>query len=146
MSAISRDDLERLVPRIDTLSSDHAKQLYDILTSDAVARCSVDGFFWLSYVQTRDEADPEHSVKPFPVHLEYLRELWAILARDQRVVIAKSRQMLVSWAVCAFCVWWARHKPHQAIYWQTQKWADACGMVCGADGAMAGRCQFMEQR
>src|SRR5439155_782175 len=57
----------------------------------------------------------------------------------------KSRQMLVSWIVCAFCVWWARFKPHQAIYWQSQQWKDARGMVSQAQGLPMARCQFMER-
>lgn len=107
-------------------------------------RCRLDGEIFLRFVLTRDEADPECSVKPFPVGLAYLRELWATLARDQRVVIAKSRQMLVSWVVCAFCTWWARFRPHQAVFWQSQQWEDACGMVAQADAQPMGRCQFIE--
>mgnify|MGYP001596015385 CR=1 FL=1 len=107
--------------------------------------CQTEGLFWLGWVVTRDEADTEHSVKPFPIHLAYIRELWRQLATNQCVAIAKSRQMLVSWVVAAFCVWWARFKPHQAVFWQTQKWQDATGMVCQAEGGFPGRCQFIER-
>ena len=107
-------------------------------------QCQRDGEVFLRFVRTRDEADSEQAVKSFPGHMEYLSELWKVLARDQRVVIAKSRQMMVSWIVCAFCIWWARFKPHQAVYWQSQQWKDACGMVAQADGQTMGRCQFME--
>lgn len=107
-------------------------------------QADVDGEFWLRHVVTRDEADPAHSVKPFPVHLEYLRELWQLFTERNLVVIAKSRQMLVSWVVAAFCVWTARSKPHQAVYWQAQKAEDAVSMVCAPEGAAMARCQFIE--
>jgi len=95
-------------------------------------------------VLTRDEADPHHSVKPFPTELEYLVQLWGLFSERNLVVIAKSRQMLVSWVVAAYCVWTARSKPHQAVYWQAQKAEDAVSMVCAPDGAAQARCQFIE--
>ena len=107
-------------------------------------RSNEDGLFWLKFVLTRDEADPGHSIKPFPVHLGYLREFWTVLHDHSLVVVAKSRQMLVSWAVAAFCVWTARSKPHQAVYWQAQKAEDAVSMVCAPEGATQARCQFIE--
>ena len=107
-------------------------------------RADTDGLFWLGHVLTRDEADPLNSVKPFPVDLHYLRELWELFTDRNLVVIAKSRQMLVSWVVAAFCVWTARSKPHQAVYWQAQKSEDAVSMVCAPDGAAMARCQFIE--
>ena len=106
--------------------------------------CARDGLFWLKFVLTRDEADPRHSVKPFPLHLDYLRELWDVFLGRPLVVVAKSRQMLVSWVVAAFCVWTARSKPHQAIYWQAQKDKDAIAMVSLPKGGVQGRCQFIE--
>src|SRR3990167_6311164 len=67
----------------------------------AQAQCAADGWFWLQYVQTRDEADPEVPVKMFPRHLSYIRGLWDVLTNKPRVVVAKSRQMMVSWEVVA---------------------------------------------
>ena len=93
---------------------------------------------------TRDEADPNQSVKPFPLHLEYLVRLWGLLDSRQCVVIAKSRQMLISWVVAAYAVWHARSKPNQAIFWQAQQWEDAKNMTCHPKGASMGRCQFIE--
>ena len=112
------------------------------LLRDEAAR---DGWFWLKFVLTRDEADQSDSVKPFPVHLDYLRDLWSVFTTRNLVCIAKSRQMLVSWALAAFAVWTCRSRPHQSVYWQTQKEADAVGMVCGAKGAADSRCQFIEK-
>lgn len=121
-----------------------AQRLYAGLVQDIRARADRDGLFWLRYVVTRDEADPAHSVKPFPLHLDYLRDLWGVFSDRNLVVVAKSRQMLVSWVVAAFAVWTARSKPHQAVYWQAQKQEDAVGMVCSPEGAQQARCQFIE--
>jgi len=100
--------------------------------------------FWLRFVQTRDEADPGNAVKPFPVTTPYVRELWRLLDREQRLVIAKSRQMMVSWCVAAYAVWWARYRPNQAVYYQTKQWEDAVAMISMPEGGFEGRCQFLE--
>lgn len=109
-------------------------------------RCARDGLFWLRFVKTRDEADPETPEKPFPLHFDYVRDLWQILVARNRVVIAKSRQMLVSWLLCAFVVWWARFHENQAVYWQTQKAEDSWEKVAlpTSGGGYTGRCQFIE--
>src|SRR5207245_5338025 len=122
-----------------------AKLLHVGIVNGCLERSLVDGLFWLRFVETRDEADPDTSVKPFPTNLEYLRELWSILSEQHRVVIAKSRQMLVSWVVCACCVWWARFTPRQAVSCQARRWRAAWGRVCQPDGGRPGRCQCMSE-
>lgn len=109
------------------------------------ALCARSGRFWLQFVNTRDEADAQSSVKPFPVHLDYATGLWDLFESRQTLVIAKSRQMLVSWCLAAFCVWLARFHPHKGVYWQSQQWRDAVAMVCMPSGGFQGRCQFIEQ-
>jgi len=140
----SERELAALADRADGLDAGSLQSLYAGLTGAARLRAAGDGLFWLRFVLTRDEADAGASVKPFPLHLEYLRALWDVLDTRQCVVIAKSRQMLVSWCVAAFAVWWARHKDNQAIYWQSQKDRDSINMVCLPKGAAMGRCQFIE--
>lgn len=137
-------DAQRVLDRLDTLAPAEAQALLTAFVHDISERAAHDGLFWLKWVQTRDEADPQHTIKSFPVHLEYIQQLWTLLCDSQRVVVAKSRQMLLSWVLCAFCCWWARYKAHQAVYWQTQQWKDAVGMTCSPAGAPMGRCQFIE--
>lgn len=129
---------EKLKKVLATLSDEAAQHLLTDL-------CALDGLFWLTFVNTRDEADSVESVKPFPVHLEYVRELWALLDEKQTICIAKSRQMLVSWIIAAFAVWMARFKAHKGVYWQSQQWRDAVAMVCMPSGGFQGRAQFIEQ-
>jgi phage FluMu gp28-like protein len=106
--------------------------------------CEHDGLFWLKYVVTRDEADPNHAVKPFPLGKEYIRQLWWVLDHAKFAVVAKSRQMMVSWCVAAHAVWWARFKANQAVYYQTKSFEDAMAMVAMPEGGFEGRCQFIE--
>lgn len=141
---IPKAQLERLLTRLPDLTRKDQEALSSALIAEILERCAVDGLFWLKFVSTRDEADPENTVKPFPVHLEYIRQLWKDIDENRRVVIAKSRQLLVSWTTCAYVTWTARFKPNQAIYWQTKAWPDAVKMVCMPSGGFSGRCQFIE--
>lgn len=138
------EELRRLLPRIDSLPVAEAQRLLAGVAAEVNRRCAEDGWFWLRFVMTRDEADPTTAVKPFPVHLEYTRLVWTELATKQKVVVAKSRQMLMSWILACFCCWWARYKPNQAVYWQTKAWDDAVAMICMPSGGFAARCQFVE--
>ena len=126
------------------LASERGQITPDQAIALTLAQCAADGLFWLRHVLTRDESDPLQSTKPFPLQTEYVRDLWAILRDSQRVVIAKSRQMFVSWEVAAFVLWTARFKANQAIYWQAQQWDEAVEKVCMPTGGYMGRCQFME--
>ena len=141
--------MSELSSGVDALPFDQALRLAGALRAEALERAANDGLFYASFVKTRDEADPDHSVKPFPVHLEYVQAIWKALIENQCVVIAKSRQMLMSWIACVFCSWWARFKSNQAVAWQTQKWEDACEKVAmagvsGDTGGYMGRIQFIE--
>ena len=109
-------------------------------------KCATDGWaFTTGFVWTRDEADSD-SVKRFP-DLPYLEALWREIDEHQRVVVAKSRQLRVSWLLAAFCVWFARFHSHKLILWQTQKEEDANAMVClpgsEKDSGYAARMQFI---
>ena len=146
-------DLQGLDPaqvsqRLDALTGDEVKTLLAGLRGEALDRCGRDGKFFLRFVQTRDESDPENTTKPFPVHLDYVRSIWDVFAAHNRVAVAKSRQMLLSWIVCALMCHTARFKPNSLVILQTQKWEDACAMVAMAgnrsEGGYSGRCQFIE--
>ena len=137
--------LDELLEKAESLPREGARALLGHLTVKILEKCAQDGLFWLKFVKTRDEADPDVPVKPFPVEKDYVKDLWADLLVPQPTIVAKSRQMVVSWELCAFCVHWARFKPHQAVYWQTKAWKDALGMVCMPSGGFTGRCQFIEE-
>jgi hypothetical protein len=128
---------ERFKKVLDGLGDEQATDLLKEL-------CARSGKFWLRFVNTRDEADASNSVKPFPVVHPY-STLWEQFESEPTLVVAKSRQMLVSWCLAAYAVWLARFHPHKGIYWQTQQWRDAVAMVCMPTGGFQGRCQFIEQ-
>ena len=138
--------LERVRGHLPTMTPKDAQAALAGVAGQVLARCATDIEFWLRFVVTRDEADPANPVKPFPIHLDYMRRLIRLLTTEQRLAIVKSRQMLVSWATCAYMTYRARFTPHQAVLYQTQNWPDAVKMVAmpGA-GGFAGRCQFIEQ-
>ncbi len=144
-SVLSPEVLERVRGHLPTMTPKDAQAALAGVAGQVLARCATDIAYWLRWVVTRDEADPEHPVKPFPIHLDYMRRLIGLLSTEQRLAIVKSRQMLVSWATCAAMVFRARFTPHQAILYQTQNWPDAVKMVAMPGvGGFDGRCQFIE--
>ena len=131
----------------DALSPTETRTVIHAARGEAIRRCRKDGwFFTTTFVKTRDEADAD-SVKMFP-DKTYLRESWRLIHDRQRVVVAKSRQLMWSWLLCAYCVWFARFHEHKAIFWQAQKEEDAFAMVClpGREEAYAARMQFIVRR
>jgi hypothetical protein len=143
---IPAQQLQRILPLVERGQLTLAQQndLFGALTQEIDQKCAADGLFWLKFVKTRDEADSEQAVKPFPLHEEYVRLLWQGLVDHQVTIIAKSRQMMVSWVIACFCVWWARYRPNQALYIQMQGWPDAVAMTCMPSGGYEGRMQFIE--
>ena len=144
-----RTSPEQAVARYENLPVGDRRAAFRAIQHEALKRCADDGLFYAQFVKTRDEADPDHTVKPFPVEYEYLRALWRDWEGAQKSIVAKSRQMFVSWAECTFATWWARRRPNQHVIIQTQDWADAVKLVCVAggnkDAAYLGRCQFIER-
>ena len=68
--------LAKLLPKLDNLGKSEAEKLLAGLAGEVNKKCADDGLFWLKFVRTRDEADPENSVKPFPLHEEYIRSIY----------------------------------------------------------------------
>jgi len=143
---IPNQQLERLIPLLDRgeLSPKQLQDLDAAVKQEINRRCGEQGLFWAKFVSTRDEADPEHSIKAFPLHEEYVRLLWQDWTDNQVCAVAKSRQMFVSWTICAYAVHWARYRGNQAVYFQTQNWPDAVAMVSRPEGYVEGRMQFLE--
>ena len=137
MAPLTKPELEVLRTRSADITTAQAIQL-------AWTQCAEDGTFFLRYVQTRDEADQHQTTKPFPIHEAYLMDLWRLLEAESRVVVAKSRQMMISWLVATFCVWYARFRANTACYYQTKAFEDAVAMVAMPEGGFEGRCQFIE--
>ena len=83
---------------------------------------------YLTYVKTVDEHDKIDPFKTIPPK-EYLLQILNAFLRGDIVAIAKSRQIMVSWAMAIFCSWFARTAPARRIVWQSKKEFDAFSMV-----------------
>jgi hypothetical protein len=116
---------------------------------------------------TKDEHRPDFPVQPFP-NKEYLRVLLDLLLltggmleperaayarmagsdpeqfyKAGMLAIEKSRQVMATWLVAAYCLWRAKFRPHQLILWQSKKEDDAANVVYDKDPDTA-RMSFME--
>lgn len=76
-----------------------------------------DPWKFLSFcVFTHDEVDQDFPIKPFPVHLDYLRFLTLMWVRNKRLAIPKSRRLTVSWTFIALALW-------DVIFHKGRSWA-----------------------
>lgn len=67
-------------------------------------------------VWTHDEVDQDNPIKPFPVHLDYLRFLVGMWQRNKKLAIPKSRRLTVSWTFIALALW-------DVIFHKGRSWA-----------------------
>lgn len=84
-------------------------------------------FFCTNFVYTLDEHDAKNPVKKFPdySYLELITEVWK---KNTKLLVPKSRQMMLSWLMVALHVWLALHKG-QSIYFQSKKEDDSNGLL-----------------
>jgi len=140
------------------------------LTEQERARRDAHWFIFGSGLKTKDEHDLEQPVKPMPDKL-YMRAtldtllvsggllevkdaIWAeragfsqewleACANSGLCFIEKSRQVMVSWLVCAYLLWRAKYRDHQLILVQSKKEDDAAALVFVKEPHF-GRMSFME--
>jgi len=62
--------------------------------------------FVQEFCYTTDEHDKVNPEKKFPNH-RYLRYLTRLFQRYDKILVPKSRQVMVSWIFCALCLWYA---------------------------------------
>lgn len=101
-------------------------------------------YYAFNLVSTKDEHDRLHPVKrlPYKRYLDVLFDKWQHGESIQ--FVAKSRQLMVSWALCIYATWTARFAPHQLVLFQSKKSEDAQKMVFQKYANQA-RCSFIEQ-
>lgn len=137
--------LERLPPQERARAEELIKKR---LQAAEIEACTQSGWYFVKHlVKTRDEAaGADKSVMPFPDE-PALEAIWNVLEHSpsKLIIIAKSRQIMVSWVTCAFALWRARFFPNRQIVWQTKKEDDAKDMVSyGSDRLDQARMQFIE--
>lgn len=100
-------------------------------------------YYAFHHVYTKDEHDRRNPVKqlPYKKYLEVLFDRWQYGEPIQ--FVAKSRQLMVSWALCTIATWTARFAPHQLVLFQSKKSEDAQKMVFQKYANQA-RCSFIE--
>jgi hypothetical protein len=98
------------------------------------------------HVRTKDEHGlGELSVKQFPTREEkpYVWEVIDTIQREQLVAVEKSRQLMVTWIMCLFCLWMAKFQPNRLIFIQSKKEEDAANLVFNSEWPAA-RISFIE--
>lgn len=102
--------------------------------------------YFAKYVKTKDEHGiGEMSVRYFPTREEkpYAWEILDTIQKEQLIAIEKSRQLLVTWIVCLFCLWTAKFQQNRLIFIQSKKEEDAANLVFNSEWSAA-RISFME--
>jgi phage FluMu gp28-like protein len=98
------------------------------------------------YVVTKDEHGfGEATVRLFPTREQkpYIWDILDTIQAEQLIAIEKSRQLMVTWLVCLFCLWCAKYQKNRLIFIQSKKEEDAANLVFNAEWP-AGRISFME--
>jgi hypothetical protein len=103
-----------------------SEELESRLNADAeLKRCRESfPYFLFRHCRTLDEHDPTQFAKAFPRH-PYILTLSKVLQSERRIAVEKSRQMMISWVVCAFVLWVAMFQPNVLFFVQSKKEEDA---------------------
>lgn len=106
------------------------QRLVERLWAREVARCAESfEYFFFKHVRTTDPHDHEHPVKSVP-EKDYLRYVANDLQHGpERRYYAKSRQLMISWELCARAVWEILYHPHAWACFQSKKLEDAAEMI-----------------
>ena len=115
--------------------------------NDELAKCVEDPWYWaVNYVYTirKDEftKDARPEVLRFPP-LEHLRYIFHQCFTEPYLVVDKSRQMTLSWALMLYLLYIAQFGSHEEIIVQTKKEVDADALVKRAEFMATGQRSWM---
>lgn len=96
----------------------------------------------LKWVWTKDEYDKDTPVKSFPRD-EALLDVLCEIHEHPITFIGKSRQVMLTWLVCAYFTWWARFFSSQLLFIQSKKEEDAANLTFNKEPDSA-RIDFIE--
>lgn len=120
----SLDDDEQHAGAVDILAARQLVYKYDINR-------------WLKEcVKTVDEASGE--IIPWPTDKAYLAEFFKVISESSMVAVPKSRRMMISWAMAAYCLHRARYWENQAVFIQSETEGKSAYILDK-------RCVFMEE-
>jgi hypothetical protein len=125
-------------PRVARLSAADKERLRAALEAREIARCRESfEYYLMRHVRTRDEHDKKSPVKRVP-DKAYIRYLAHRFQHGPDVqYVAKSRQLMVSWILCARACWEMQFHPHARVCFQSKKLEDACEMVFDTEWKVA---------
>ena len=129
-----------------SLTKPEKAQIDSLIWSVAWLEASEDIENFARYVVTKDEhADGEVSVRPFPLREDkpYVWDIIDTIRTQNLIAIEKSRQLMVTWIVCLFCLWYAKFNRNRLIFIQSKKEEDAANLVFNSEWSSA-RISFME--
>lgn len=86
------------------------------------------GYFLRQWVMTQDEHDKTSPIKPMP-DKQYIRELAHLFQTTDKLLVEKSRQMMVSWVACAYALWLALFHDGRRVFIQSKKEQDANALL-----------------
>lgn len=84
-------------------------------------------YFFQHLAKTKNEHSTgvdDDPYQPFPDH-PYVHEMVRLMENEDRLVVPKSRQVMMSWFCCAFALWWCLTKRAQLVLIQSKKEEDA---------------------
>jgi hypothetical protein len=127
--------LEATVDEVKLLIADRDRRMQQ----DILLLCQDDPWFWLvNFVRTVQKDEFSNGGLPvvnlFPP-IPYLRVVFDGMFRYRKLVVDKSRQMMLSWICMAYYLYWGLFGHHEQILIQTKKEEDA--------GNLVKRCFFM---
>ena len=106
------------------------QQLTVGLVNKEIEYCKNDLLYFLTeYVYTLDEHDSKNPVKKLPMNKQYLRDLAQLFLTERLLLIEKSRQMMVTWFMCAAHLWDCMFHNGRRIAFQSKKEQDANNLV-----------------
>lgn len=119
------------------------------MTKDRLwAKCAEDAeyFIFRGFLRTFDEDNALHPHKPFPRNKYLIRCLQDMLAGEvgDILIIEKSRQLMLTWLLCAYAVWVAKFRTHARVMIQSKRAEDAWNLVYRTGWYFA-RCAFLER-
>ena len=109
---------------MDNLTPQQRLEIDHLLASEDVKKAENDLLYFLKRVKTWDEHDQVNPTKPLP-DKPYLEELALLFLTEPLLAIEKSRQMMVTWLMCACHLWDAWAHQGRRIFFQSKKEKDA---------------------
>lgn len=118
----------------DAISNTQRQELIAHINQVSIAKqevaLRVPWYFCTEFVFTKDEHDKIHPIKRFP-SIEYLEKIVQLWLDNDLFLIAKSRQLKITWLMAALHLWLAL-QPGKLVFFQSKKEEDANAVLTRA--------------